>query len=191
MTVFVPVDRYVVFDDNGNLQGIYNREPKDVNYIKVENSDVETLISGKEQFRHYLVVFDTTKKTHVLKHIYNEENYLDNVNDQIYKIPKHVTQDPDLTIIQDTKNKKWRFQINAQIKENFEKNNLNYTQPMGFSVTQKNNPNYLERYMVVDIMSILSEDYTIDFVTDLELDSNAVSVYTSKRLESYNHEVLE
>lgn len=191
MNSFVPMEKYVVFDNNGNLQGIYNRQPVDENYIKVDTSDVETLISGKEQFRHYLVVFDKTQKKHVLKHIYNEENYLDNINDQIYCIPTSKEADPDVIVKQDIKNKKWRFEIDKEIKRNFENNNLNFTQPMGFSITRKNNPNHLERYFIIDVMSILSGNYTIDFEDEIELDPNALSVYTAKRLESYYHEVLQ
>ena len=191
MNVFVPVDKYVTFDETGNLQGIYNRQPENENFIKVDPSDVETLVSGKEQFRHYLVVFDKTKKQHVLKHIYNEENYLDNINDQIFRIPTNNKENPDLVVIQDIKNKQWRFKIDNQIKLNFENNNLNFNQPMGFSITRKNNPNHLERFVVVDVTSILDSTYSIDFEDELELDPTALSVYTAKRLESYYHEVLQ
>lgn len=191
MSVFVHIEKYVAFDENGNLLGIYNRQPDEGNYIKVEPSDVETIISGKEQFRHYLVIFDKHKKTHVLKHVYNEENYLDDINDQIYKLPTTQNDDPDITVVQDIKNKKWKFCVNEQIKKNFANNSLSYNQPMGFSVTQKNNPNYLERYFIVDIMTILDDEYAIDFENEIELDPTALSVYTSKRLESYYHEVLE
>lgn len=190
MNAFVPVDKYVTFDETGNLQGIYNRQPTDENFVKVDSSDVETLISGKEQFRHYLVVFDKTQKKHILKHIYNEENYLDDINDQIYCIPTDKIEDPDIIITQDIKHKKWCFEVDKQIKTNFENNNLNFTQPMGFSITRKNNPNHLERFLIVDIMSILSGNYTVEFEDEIELDPNALSVYTSKRLESYYHEVL-
>lgn len=190
MNAYVPVEKYVTFDESGNLQGVYNRKPLDENYIKVDPSDVETLISGKEQFRHYLVVFDKIKKQYVLKHIYNEENYLDDINDQIYRIPT-VKDNPDLTVVQDIKNKKWCFKIDQQIKENFASNNLNFNQPMGFSITRKNNPNHLERYFVINVSTLLNSDYSIDFENDLELDSNALSVYTAKRLESYYHEVLQ
>jgi len=191
MQVFVQVEKYVTFDDKGNLLGIYNRQPTDENYIKVDPSDVETLISGKEQFKHYLIVFDKKTKSHVLKHIYNEENYMEDINDQIYKIPTVEFDVPDLTITQDIKNKKWSFKIDAQITKNFTDNNLNYNQPMGFSITRKNNPNHLERYFIVDVMKIVNDQFTIDFDSEIELDPNALSVYTAKRLESYYHEVLQ
>ena len=38
MNVFVPVDKYVTFDETGNLQGIYNRQPENENFIKVVKS---------------------------------------------------------------------------------------------------------------------------------------------------------
>jgi len=189
MSVFVNVDKYVSFDENGTLLGIYNREPTDANYIKVEPSDVETLITGKEQFRHYLVVFDSDQKKHVLKHIYNEDNYMPNINDQIFKLPR-TKNNPDLTVTQDIKNKKWTFTVAEEICENFRKNNLNFNQVMGFSITRKNNPNHLHRFFTIDISSVITGDYSIDFDSDLELDPDGFSVYTSKRLESYYHEVL-
>ena len=184
MSVFVNVDKYVSFDENGTLLGIYNREPTDANYIKVEPSDVETLITGKEQFRHYLVIFDSDQKKHVLKHIYNEDNYMPNINDQIFKLPR-TKNNPDLTVTQDIKNKKWTFTVAEEICENFRKNNLNFNQVMGFSITRKNNPNHLHRFFTIDISSVITGDYSIDFDSDLELDPDGFSVYTSKRLESY------
>jgi len=189
MSVFVNVDKYVTFDEHGNLLGVYNRVPDDANFIKVDPSDVENLITGKEQFKNYLVVFDSKVKMHVLKHIYNEDTYMQNINDQIYKLPT-ISDNPDLTVTQDTKNKKWIFTVDKKIQQNFKQNKLNFNQVMGFSVTKKNNPNHLHRFFVVDISTVINDAHTIDFNSDLELDPDAFSVYTSKRLESYYHEVL-
>jgi hypothetical protein len=51
--LYVSTKRYVYFDDDGNLTAVSNVNTEPGNYIEVEFSDIENLITGKEHFFHY------------------------------------------------------------------------------------------------------------------------------------------
>jgi hypothetical protein len=60
-----------------------------------------------------------------------------------------------------------------------------------FSITKYNDPHILERVVVLRLTELVEKtSVKIPFETDIELDSSALSVYTVKRLESYQHEVI-
>jgi len=86
--IYIPTERYVYFDDNGTLLSVTNSNNEDGMCIKVELEDVINLITGKEQFSQYQVIFDTLKKNYILKHIFNEEIIQLDVNSSIYKNTK-------------------------------------------------------------------------------------------------------
>tara|TARA_R110000868_G_scaffold102091_1_gene281123 strand:- start:60720 stop:61307 length:588 start_codon:yes stop_codon:yes gene_type:complete len=188
--IYIPTERYVYFDDDGNLLSVSNANTDEGMCLKVELADVINLISGKEQFSHYQVIFDTLKKTYILKHVFNEEVIQLDVNSSIYKIPKLKIERPDLTIIQDIKNKEWVFSLDVAIRDNFLGKNLHLDKTLYFNITRYNDPHQLEKIFTISINELLIND-TVKFAFDLEieLDVNALSVYTTKRLETYCHEV--
>lgn len=190
--VYVPTKKYVYFDEKGNLLSISNTNSSEGNYIEVELEDVKTLITGKEQFFHYHVIFDTVKKNHVLKHVYDEDDYQYNVNDRIHCLPRIKQENVDLTIRQNIKSKSWSFLLDTEIRDRIRAKQIYYNKPLMFSITRKNDPNQLERIITVNIKDLIDkDDYSIPFEFEIEIDVNALSVYTTKRLESYHHEVIE
>lgn len=76
------------------------------------------------------------------------------------------------------------------LSENLKKQTVRFSSKLNFSITRKNDPHQLYHYFVIDLET-LESDYTIPFVSDLELDADNVSVYTTKRLETYYHEVIK
>jgi len=190
--IYIPTERYVYFDDNGTLLSVTNSNNEDGMCIKVELEDVINLITGKEQFSQYQVIFDTLKKNYILKHIFNEEIIQLDVNSSIYKIPNLKIERPDLKIIQDIKNKEWVFSLDVAIRDNFLGKNLHLDKTLYFNKTKYNDPHQLEKTFTISINELINNN-TVKFAFDLEieLDVGAVSVYTTKRLETYYYEVIQ
>lgn len=189
--LYVPTKKYVYFDDKGNILSVSNTNKAEGNYVETDIEDVRNLITGKEQFFHYHVTFDTAKKTYILKHVYDEDDYHYDVNDRIHCLSRTQNDKADLTVQQDTKNKSWKFILDDEIKTNIKIKKIYYNKPLLFSITRKNDPNQLERIITLNIRDLVDKDvHEIPFEFEIELDSNALSVYTTKRLESYYHEVI-
>lgn len=190
--IHIPTHKYVYFDNDGNLLSVSNVNVETGNYIRVEQSEIENILTGKEQFWHYQVIFDTIKKTYVLKHVFNDEKINLDVNVDVFRIPRNNVQRPDLRLIQNIKNKKWQFCLDSAIRDNFKSKNIHLDRLLTFSITKFNDPHQLERFLVMRIADLLHKDtIEFEFVSDLELDATALSVYTTKRLETYLHEVIE
>lgn len=189
--LYVPITKYVYFDNDGNLLSISNTNKDEGNFVEVDPSDVENLIKGKEQFSQYCVIFDTLTKNFVLKHRFNDEDRVFNINNQIHKLFRAEGIRSDLELTQDIKNKKWIFVLDETIRENFKSKNIFIEKPLYFSLTEFNNPHILERILKITVKDLIENDSVeIPFETDLELDPDALSVYTIKRFETYHHEVI-
>ena len=111
-TIVIPQRRYVYFDDDGNILSVSNRNTVTGNYIQVSNEEVAGMISGKEQMFHYHVIFDTVSKKYVLKHRYNDEDVVFDINNQIHYIKRKDDQRADIKVIQDIENKEWKKEWN-------------------------------------------------------------------------------
>jgi hypothetical protein len=190
-SIIIPTRRYVYFDDDGTILSISNRDTFEGNYIQVPDEDVAGLISGKEQMYHYWVVFDTVTKQYVLKHKYNDEDTVFDVNNQIHHIERKTGSRPDIRVIQDLPKKQWKIMLDKGIRENFKEKTMSIDKHLMFSITAYNDPHILERVIVLRLTDLVNKaSIKIPFETVIELDPNALSVYTVKRLESYQHEVI-
>lgn len=188
--IYVPTYRYVYFDKDGELLSIGNIKDETRNYITVELNEVINLITGKEVISDYIVLFDTVTKQHVLRSRFIEEEIQFDVNSQIYKIPTIKPERPDFTIQQDTVNKCWRLKLDDILQQNIKSQTVKFTSTLNFSITKKNDPHTLHKFFVVDLATIQDNDFSVPFDSDFELDVDNISVYTTKRLETYYHEVL-
>jgi hypothetical protein len=189
--IVIPRKRYVYFDDTGNILSISNTIAAAGNYIQVPDEEVEGLISGKEQMYHYQVIFDTITKTYALRHKYNDEDTVFNVNNQIHQIKRKKSHRPDIRVIQDLPKKQWKIMLDKGIRENFKEHSISIDKSLMFSITKYNDPHILERVIVLRLRELIKNySIKIPFETKIELDPTALSVYTVKRLESYQHEVI-
>ena len=189
--LYVPTVRYVYFDSSGEITSISNRNTEEGNFIEVELNEVINLITAKEPVGKYIVLFDTVTKKHVLRSRFIEEEIQFDINNQVYKVPVEKPERPDFTLVQDIKNQKWFLKLDPSLKENLKNKTVQFTNSLNFSVTKQNDPHILYNFFVIDLKTISEEDIEIPFTSEFELDSNAISVYTTKRLETYYHEVLE
>lgn len=186
--IYVPTHKYVYFDETGNILSVTNSNKQEGNYIQVDNVDVMNLVTGKEHFDHYRVILDKKSKEYILKHIYSQEEHYYDVGHQIYEIPLTEIDDPDLTIVQDISNKCWNFTLSDTLRQTM----IKYETPMGFSITEAGDPHQLIRYIVVKLNDLITEEtYSVPFVYDSEIDETKLSVYTTKRLETYYYEVKQ
>lgn len=189
--LYVPTVRYVYFDTNGEIVSISNRNTEEGNFIKVELEEVINLITAKEPLGKYIVLFDTVTKKHVLRSRFIEEEIQFDINNQVYQVPVVKSERPDFTLVQDIKNRKWFLKLDLSLKENLKNKSVQFTNSLHFSITKKNDPHILYNFFVIDLKSITEEDIEIPFTSEFELDANNISVYTTKRLETYYHEVLK
>lgn len=182
--------RYVYFDEEGSITQIGNSFKEDSNYIKVDYDEVANLITGKEVVSNYVVIFDNLTKAHKLMHRFVEDEHRFDINDQIYQIPNTFSSRPDITITQDIKNSCWKIKLDEAISDNLQKGKLVYKSQLGFSITDKNNPHVLHQFISINTADLAKNVLKFKFSSDLELDANAISIYTIKRFEEYYHEVL-
>lgn len=189
--LYVPTKRYVYFDSTGEILSVANRNDAEGNYIEVELDEVINLITAKEPVSKYVVLFDTLTKKHVLRPRFIEEEIQFDINNQVYKLPTVKPERPDFTVVQDVKQKKWFLKLDDSIKENIKNKTVQFTNSLNFSITKHNDPHILYNTFVIDLKTISDNDVEVPFASDFELDSSAISVYTTKRLETYYHEVIE
>lgn len=189
--LYISNKKFVYFDDNGNLLSVGNSNTDDGLYIEVDASEVYNLITGQEQFHTYQVIFDTIKKSYVLKHRFNDEEVVFDINTQVHRIPNYTSNHrPDLTVIQDIKNAKWIFKLDESIKENLKTKKVSLDRPLMFSITRFNDPHHLERCIIISLTDLIRADFEIAFENQIEHKFELLSVYTIKRLETYYHEVI-
>ena len=188
--IYVQTKRYVYFDAEGEILSISNQNTSEGSFVEVEIDQVINLITGKEVLSNYVVMFDPVTKQNVIRHRFIEEELQFDINNQIYKVPTIVGPRPDFTLQQDIKNKRWNFVLDTVLQENLKKQTVRFSSKLNFSITSKNDPHNLYQYFVVDLEN-LDPEYAIPFVSESELDIDAVSVYTTKRLETYYHEVVK
>lgn len=189
--IYVSTKKYVYFNESGEIMSVGNSIDETGNYIEVEFNEVANLITGQEQLHQYQVIFDTVKKTYVLRHKFNDEEVVFDINSQIHKIPRLFNSNADLVVKQDLNKKMWIFSLNETIKENLKNKTLSVNKPLIFSFTRFNDPHQLEKFITIELNELVTKDVEIPFTTQIELDIFALSVYTIKRLETYYHEVID
>lgn len=187
---FIPNDRYIYYDEDGEITAVSNTNDLEGDYIVLPLEKVINFLNGKESTSLYFVVYDTLLKKYVLKLKYYSDDISFDINDSIYQVPRKVKEKPDLTVVQDIKNKQWVFRVNQGLKKYFKSQNSFYDQKIQFSVTRNNDPHELYRVIIVSFKELIhSRNIKIPFEYDLEEDNDDISLYTIKRFEIYKHEV--
>jgi len=183
--------QYVYFDiASGKILQITNEKLDDdlLSSIAVSVEDVESLINGDEPFESCSVVFNTKLKMYELQRNTIEQP-LYNVGDLIYEITQPVAN-ADIQVIQDIKNTCWKFLISEDLRANLVDNRVSLKVHLGFSITEKNNPNVLYRTLSFPFKQLVDEYYVVlDFKNDFEFNGDPISLYTIKRFDTYSYEV--
>jgi hypothetical protein len=188
--IVIPTDRYVYYDSEGEIISVSNTNDIEGNYIVLPLEKVMNFLTGKESASSYIVVYDTLVKQHVLKLKYHADETAFRINDDIFKVEKTSEQKPDLTITQDLKNKKWVFNIDRGLKSYLKSQSFAYNKKLQFSVTKKNDPNELYHLMIINFKDLVDNEVVeIPFKYQSEESADDISVYTTKRFETYVYEV--
>jgi hypothetical protein len=185
-------ERYVYFNETGEILKILNYKDPDESHIMVDYSDVADIISGKKSFFNFVVVYDSESSAYVLNEKITNNNFAFNASEYIYEIPKVTNDTPvDVTIIQDLVEKKWKFKLRPVLQNQLKIQQMSVNTPMIISITQAGNPHILYRTLRVSFDEILyaDADFFINFQYDTEENQN-LSIYTIKKLKSYKHEVV-
>ena len=178
------IKRFICFQEDGTIYKI-TKDPDDrFKNLEVDFKEVEDFITGKLSLLEHKVEFDFIEKTYSIK----SQKKLDEDKlmwSFLYEIPTTQPEEKQIIITKDNKNKCWKIKID----ENFEKHiaNEGITINLGnyfFSVTKKNDPNILYRLLR------FYNTKEIPFVDAFEFDNVEVSVYTTRRFDSYYHEEI-
>lgn len=189
--ISIPTDRYVYYDDHGEITSISNTNDEEGNYITVPLEKVMNFLLGKESTSFYVVVYDTLIKQHMLKLKYHSDETAFRIGDEIFKVNHSSCEKPDLVITQDLLEKKWRFQVDEGLKLYLKSQSFDYNKKLYFSITRKNDPNELYRVLTVNFKDLVEKDFCeIDFEFQSEGSKDDLSVYTTKKFETYVHEVI-
>lgn len=186
MSIFMGVnnDRYIAFDDNGNLVSIGRYKDESYSNLKITFDEVREIIEGKESIFNYKVEYDFIEKRYLLKNKYDIEQ--DQLKESyLYELKKSTTKS-DVKIIKNNKNKCWNLEIDPDIFEGIQEGSI-YADPKDqyYSVTLKYNPNFLYRVLKFD------ETCVIPFEFDFEFDNESVSLYTVRKFSTYSFEVID
>jgi hypothetical protein len=190
-TIFISTDRFVYYDEFGEITLISNSNDVSGSYITVSLDKIINFLTGKESTASYLVVYDTLIKQHVLKLKYHADEKYFSVKEDIFKITNLSDQIPDLTVTRDIKNKKWIFKIDDGLKSYLQSQKSTYNKKIYFSVTQNNDPHVLYRLIIIDFNNLVDNDtIELNFIYQSEELINDLCVYTTKRFETYSYEVI-
>jgi hypothetical protein len=191
MILTVTAERFVYFDENGEITKITNyREEDSQSFIQVDYSLVDSIMRGVESSFNFMVVYDIIAREYTLKAKILTNDFMFNVNHRIHEITKNSV-DADLTVIHDIKNSCWKFRINNSLQEQLLVQRISIATPLFFSITKRSDPNVLYRTLQLKFSDLLEHlDFSIPFVYNSEYTKN-LSVYTIKKMQSYNYEVLD
>ena len=188
--MYVPTDRYIYYDDQGEITSISNTNDLEGNYILLPLEKVINFLTGKESASSYIVIYDTLLKQNVLKLKYQSDEMTFYVNDDIFKVPQELDGKPDLIITQDIKNKKWIFTVDQGLQSYLKSQVLSYNKKIHISITRKNDPHDLYHLIIFDFDKLINDRILeVPFRYQSEESETDLSVYTSKRFETYVYEV--
>jgi hypothetical protein len=181
----IPDEAVVYFEeDTGKLISVTNRIDPLLNYpyIKVDNSEVVTIRSGKESFDDYKVLLDLKTKEFKLSAYYDKNPVYVKWNDAVYQIPKN-NNDNDIHLIQDKKQSSWTLKISPLALKalNIRSTSPNYR--IEFYVTEEDDANVLKDTLKFEINKIKNYEMVLKTPSATE----TVSVYSRKIFDTYGH----
>jgi hypothetical protein len=184
MEITINNERYVCYNDAGQIEKISRRPDENLDSIKVSYEDVKDLLEGKKSIVNYKVEYDFLERKYVLKNLEQWKN--DKlITAFIYEIPNNTTDDYEIRIVQNNKKQCWELEVNPIFLETLKNQNVTFNPvEQQFSITKKYDPNVL--YRVIKF----NNNVSIPFEYDFEFDNEDVSVYTIRKFSTYIHEVI-
>ena len=178
------VEYYATFKDDGSLIGVYpSHAVLDItNKIKIDEETATAVSTGVENLFSYRVDLPTKKLVKLNKFSTHSLIKIDDILHRIIDKKWSNMQDPDITILHDTKNSTLIFSMSNKYSNNIIWDGAT---EMIFLVTDYNDPNVL-----LHMLSIRAGDITENtklFTLDLP---NRFSVYTRRIFDKYIFETI-
>jgi hypothetical protein len=178
------IKRYVCFEEDGSIYKITNKADDRFQNLEVDFSEVEDFITGKRSLLEHKVEFDFIEKKYNIK----SQKQL---NDDklmwafLYEIPNTEPKEKQIIIKKNNVKKSWELHVDETFKKELSDQKIavdmtNYF----FSVTKQSDPNVLYKLLNFD------ETMQLPFTEDFEFDDSEISVYTTRRFDSYFFEVV-
>lgn len=184
--------RYVYFDkDTGSVLHIVKSLKHDESnpYIEVDVSEVRPVIEHKISVSDLKIEFDPKEKQYKFKKTKLATEVYD-VNESIYKFSN--SRIADIILIQDIPNTCWKVEIDKILRTNLIKTQVGLDVLLTFSITVKDNPNILLKLLKISLRDLVNNGYSIlPFTQEFENLGTKVSIYTSRKFNTYSHKVLK
>ena len=181
--VTLNTDRYICFDENGDINKVARSPDENFENLLVDFEEVRRFAEGKETLRDYKVEYDFIEKKYVFK---SKQQYNDSFNTQnfVYEIPKD--QDSfEVKIKQNNVDKCWELELDKEFEQYIKSQNISIDPSNQiYSVTKLYDPNVL--YKTLNF----TNTHKIPFDSKFEFDKINVSLYTIRKFSTYYHEVV-
>lgn len=176
--------RFVCFEEDGSIYKITNKPDERFQNLELDFAEVEDFITGKKSLLEHKVEFDFIEKKYSIK---NQKQ----LNDDklmwafLYEIPTIMPKEKQIVITKNNLKRQWQLSIDEEFERQISDQKItidmsNYY----FSVTKQSDPNVLYKLLNFD------ETMQLPFTDNFEFDDDDISVYTTRRFDSYFFEVV-
>ena len=163
----------VTNEDNGNYE----------NKLEIPVEDYIDFVSGKKQIFDYIVEHVGPPGSTTFEVIPIKTNSFQFKNNLLETVSK-FSDNSELTVYWNGKNKSWDFSIDANAAEREKKLAKDFK--LIFFITLENDYDFLVRTITFDLHQIIwNKLVSIPFVSSLEDDSRKISISTKKHFNSY------
>lgn len=190
------INSYVYYDElTGNIKKISNtRDQSDDSLLIVSHDQVKNIIKGRYKQSEYLVTYDNSQKTNILRRR-DFVNNTHNIKDRIYKIKQVYDNNStaDLVIERNIRKQTWYFTTLMELKENVSFRNSESLKSTSLSIfaTETNDPNILYRNFNISVNTLLDHSkVSVPFIYDWENTGKTVSMYTNKFFDTYAYRII-
>lgn len=187
--LYVSSQKFVTFDNNGEIISIGNSKPDVDNFIVVDYKSVSKLLSGEESTFLYEIVFDPRLKTYKLSKKVEEKSDSYNFNDDFYEF-NYKKDIFDIQVRQNNVCEEWEISVDQELAEVLLEKSLYNDTKLFFSITEKNNPFILNQFIVIDFHTLIKEKTIKESFNKNITMSKKYSIYTKKMFENYSYEVI-
>lgn len=185
----ISTDRYVFYNDKGEIVSISNSNDRDENFIKLPIDRVIDFLTGKTSTSKYVIEYDSKIKKAVLKEKPREKKNSFSIKNVIFQIQEKLSR-ADLNVTKNIKTKKWIFWLDEEYR-NFLKENTNSSNAATqYSITKKNDSSVLVRLILINNQKLI-ENKTVEIDFQYEEEREDASIYTVKKFDTYSLEVID
>lgn len=173
--------------DSGTILALTNKDLDYPNFFEAFYEDIAKFIEGNENILLHKVVYNVSTSNY--KIIPKDEKIEIQVNDLIHNIKQGGTY--QIRVIKNNKKKIWKIHLEKNLKQQLSEVQASVNDFLHFSITQKNNPNVLYRYIVCTVKQLVDDDIILNFDSQEEENLQHFSVYTNRKFEKYSYEVVD